>query len=199
MNEPKNQSWWQTMPGMLTAAAGVITAVTGLIVAVSQAGWLDRKDAKADDAAAAVEASSPSEDGSKAAGANPANAPAATAAPSRAPALTPALGQVKVGLGVFTLLDVATEQRTADQAGLRIRVRLQNDNAYPINFWNDLFRLIVDDVPRAPVGDLNKVLAGNAAEEGDVEFTFPLNATSLGLQIRAYGEETVIPLQRAAN
>lgn len=31
-------SWWQTVPGILTATAGTITAVTGLIVALHQAG-----------------------------------------------------------------------------------------------------------------------------------------------------------------
>jgi hypothetical protein len=100
---------------------------------------------------------------------------------------------------VFTFLDVATEQRTADQVGLRIRVRLQNNNRYPVNFWSDLFRLVVDGVPRAPAGDLNKVLAGNAAEEGDVEFTFPANAKSLVLKIRYYDEEVDVPLNPAAN
>jgi transglutaminase/protease-like cytokinesis protein 3 len=36
--ERKSQkSWWQTIPGLLTAAAGVITAITGLIIALHQA------------------------------------------------------------------------------------------------------------------------------------------------------------------
>jgi hypothetical protein len=76
---------------------------------------------------------------------------------------------------------------------------LLNNGRYPVNFWNDNFRLIADDLPRAPVGDLNKVLEGTAAEEGDVEFTFPTNAKSLVLKIRFYGEETDIPLQRSEN
>jgi hypothetical protein len=33
-DEPKPQSWWQTLPGILTAVAAVLTAVTGLIVAL---------------------------------------------------------------------------------------------------------------------------------------------------------------------
>jgi hypothetical protein len=35
---PKPQSWWQTLPGVLTAVATIITAATGLIVALNQAG-----------------------------------------------------------------------------------------------------------------------------------------------------------------
>ena len=30
--ETKQQSWWQTLPGVLTAAGALLTAVTGLIV-----------------------------------------------------------------------------------------------------------------------------------------------------------------------
>jgi hypothetical protein len=37
-------SWWGTVPGMLTAAAGTITAVTGLIVALQQSGLLGSGD-----------------------------------------------------------------------------------------------------------------------------------------------------------
>ncbi len=34
----KSQSWWQTLPGILTAVAAILTASTGLIVALNQAG-----------------------------------------------------------------------------------------------------------------------------------------------------------------
>lgn len=34
-DEPRQQSWWQTIPGILTAIAAVLTAVTGLIVVLS--------------------------------------------------------------------------------------------------------------------------------------------------------------------
>src|SRR5919109_4241977 len=36
--QPKPQSWWQTLPGILTATAAFITAITGLLVALHQAG-----------------------------------------------------------------------------------------------------------------------------------------------------------------
>ena len=32
--KPKSPSWWQTIPGMLTAVAAVLTAVAGLVVAI---------------------------------------------------------------------------------------------------------------------------------------------------------------------
>ena len=37
--EPKTQSWWQTLPGVFTAMAGIITALAGLVVALYQAGF----------------------------------------------------------------------------------------------------------------------------------------------------------------
>ncbi|WP_127531570.1 hypothetical protein [Paenibacillus kobensis] len=44
-NEPsKPQSWWQTLPGILTAVTGILTAATGLIVALSQAGVFSNSD-----------------------------------------------------------------------------------------------------------------------------------------------------------
>ena len=40
--ESESKGWWQTLPGLLTAAAGIITALTGLLVAVHQTGFFDR-------------------------------------------------------------------------------------------------------------------------------------------------------------
>lgn len=37
-------SWWQTVPGILTATAAIITAVAGLIVTLHQAGMLGGKN-----------------------------------------------------------------------------------------------------------------------------------------------------------
>lgn len=36
--DERTQSWWHTMPGMLTGGAAVITAITGLFPAFNQAG-----------------------------------------------------------------------------------------------------------------------------------------------------------------
>lgn len=44
---PKSQSWWQTLPGILTAVAGIMTASTGLIVALNQAGVFSRESTSA--------------------------------------------------------------------------------------------------------------------------------------------------------
>jgi hypothetical protein len=41
----KSASWWKTLPGILTASAGVITALTGLVVAILQHGKPEARDA----------------------------------------------------------------------------------------------------------------------------------------------------------
>jgi hypothetical protein len=43
MDEEKPQSWWKTLPGILTATAGFITAVSGLVLALHQAGIFEKK------------------------------------------------------------------------------------------------------------------------------------------------------------
>ncbi|MBM7060515.1 hypothetical protein JQX08_07325 [Pseudomonas sp. UL073] len=59
-DEPGAKSWWQTLPGMITATAGLITAVSGLLVVLFQHGVLGGAD-KAPPSAppVAVEASTP--------------------------------------------------------------------------------------------------------------------------------------------
>lgn len=44
MTNEKNQSWWQTMPGILTALAGLVTAVAALIGVLNQSGMFGGED-----------------------------------------------------------------------------------------------------------------------------------------------------------
>jgi len=39
MSEVSGSSWWQTLPGLLTALGAVLTAVTGLVLALNQIGF----------------------------------------------------------------------------------------------------------------------------------------------------------------
>jgi hypothetical protein len=180
--QPKAESWWRTVPGMLTGAAAVITAITGLLVVVQQNGWLRRSNAiAADTLPQAIQ--SPLREAGKSS-TNPGVLQ-----------LTPSLREVSLSGARFTLLNVRVDARNAETLGLRIGVRMTNQGPYPANFWNDSFRLLVDSVPRAPVGELNKVVAGGSAEDGDVEFNFPASASTLVLQVRFGSEQTQIPLQ----
>lgn len=50
---PKSQSWWQTLPGILTAIAAIITAIAGLVVALYQAGFFQHNKAESVSASSA--------------------------------------------------------------------------------------------------------------------------------------------------
>lgn len=58
---PKSSSWWQTLPGILTATAGIITAVSGLLVVLYQSPLFkpDVKSESAHGTAASVTSSAP--------------------------------------------------------------------------------------------------------------------------------------------
>ncbi|MEC5385205.1 hypothetical protein VVD49_05690 [Uliginosibacterium sp. H3] len=59
MAEQTTQSWWQTLPGIMTAAAGCISAITALIIALHQAGLFKAEDKAAEPSPAAVLAAEP--------------------------------------------------------------------------------------------------------------------------------------------
>ena len=185
------KSWWQTLPGVLTAATGLLTAVAGLIVALHQSGLLDRGHPPAP-AAATAEAQS-------------AQAPPP---PSPAPAAGPAAGAQAVsfpagakvtlgnnrGKGTYELLSAGLERRSAEAGTLTLRIRLTNAGPSDIGFWNDSFRLAVDGVPRAPTSWLNSSVDPRSAKEADIVFPVPLGAKSLTLRINSGDEDGEIPL-----
>lgn len=75
--DPPRQSFWTTLPGILTGIAALVTAVTGLIVGVSQSGWLRSSAAppaagRAEGRAATAVASPPDEPPGREAAAPPA-------------------------------------------------------------------------------------------------------------------------------
>jgi len=70
-----------------------------------------------------------------------------------------------------------------------------NAGRYPANFWSDSYRLIVNDVPRAPTNLLDEVVNGDSAKEGDVVFEVPVSAKDVVLQISSGDEKSRVPLK----
>lgn len=177
----QSQSWWHTVPGMLTGAAAIITALTGLFVALQQSGWLRRDSAVPHASIETVPAAGRP---------GPVSAVAASA-------LTPELSDVTLGSATYSVVALQTEVRTTRESGLRVTVRVSNRGNYPLNFWNASFRLLADGLLLSPVGDLNKIVQGNSAEQGDVEFVYPASATDLVLRIMLNEENADIRLVSA--
>jgi hypothetical protein len=113
--------------------------------------------------------------------------------------------EVKLAQGdiVYRILSARLEPYNAEKDALRFTIRCTNKGAYPMNFWDRSFRLLVDNVPRAPISGLNDIVDGQSAKEGDVVFEVPTGEDKVVLQISAptasgTDETTEIPLDLAA-
>jgi hypothetical protein len=115
--------------------------------------------------------------------------PDAPTAPSGGtfPVALPAGQVVKSEDRTYTILKIELDRHEVDQLALTFTIRMQNQTNYPANFWNANFRLLADDVPVAPFGDLNELVDANAAKEGKVSFAIPGNTKKAALQIDAFG------------
>jgi hypothetical protein len=166
----------------------MITAVTGLIVALNHGG--SRTEERVTPSSQSVPAGAP--------GRSPAESrsPGPNGGGDAQPVALPALNQVRLagGNAVVTILSAQVEPLDAERRSLKLRVRYMNAGRYGANFWSDSYRLIVNDVPRAPTNFLNEVVDGDSAKEGDVVFEVPISAKNVVLQISAGDEKSRIPL-----
>ncbi len=99
---------------------------------------------------------------------------------------------MRVGSAVYRILAAQLDRRNAETLTLRFTVRMTNGERFPANLWDESFRLRVDGVPTAPVGNLNKLVPAQSAEEGVVEFVIPAAAQAAVLLVRQADESTEI-------
>jgi hypothetical protein len=179
-------SWWQTLPGILTGLAAIVTAVTGLFIA------FNHTSSRGEPAPSTASSAPPSPSASAAS-----PAASAGASPPSGSVPLPALHQVKPagGNAVITILSAQIEPVDAERRSLKFGVRYMNAGRYPANFWSDSYRLIVDDVPRAPVKLLDEVVAGDTAKEGEVVFELPVSVKDVVLQISSGDEKSRLPFK----
>jgi hypothetical protein len=191
--EPKLQSWWQTVPGFLTAVAALITALTGLAVAVyqirdSQVSATSGSEQVSPEKPVAAASQTPSGDGG-----------------TQQSVALPTGTEVKLAQGdiVYKILSARLEPYNAEKNALRFTIRCTSNSPYPVNFWDRSFRLLVDGVPRAPISGLNEIVEGQSAKEGDIVFEVPTGEDKVVLQISAptpsgTDETTEIPFDLTA-
>lgn len=117
------------------------------------------------------------------------DAPATTQSNTAYPVELPAGQEVKGEDRNYTVLKIELDRHEIDQLALTFTIRMTNQSQYPANFWNASFRLLADDVPVAPIGDLNEVVDGNAAKESTVKFAIPAKTQKVGLQIDKLGPD----------
>lgn len=171
--ESQSKGWWQTLPGLFTAAAAIITAITGLLVALNQAGLFHKSPtAQTHDSSPPAASSLASTSGS----ANSRQLP------------LPQITQLRSGDNVYQLLSVRLDPYSPDKAALHLTVRMTNNGKYPANFWAQSFRLLVDRSLQAPTNDLDNLIASNSSGTGDVDFVIPAATSAADLQMGEVGE-----------
>jgi hypothetical protein len=200
---PTPTSWWQTLPGILTATAGVLSALTALVAALHQTGWLGEP----------AKAESPSGDKvvSAASGANPAGQATASGVARGTQVLAPgaqatqATQAIQAAAGVYALNLPAARQLTADhmvyrivsaqvlseapgKRQLQVRVQASNQDRYDANLWAASFRLQVQGALQAPSSELNELLPSHSSQQARLSFDIADDAQSADLQMGQVGE-----------
>lgn len=196
--ESRTSNWWQTLPGVLTAIAGIITGIAGLVAALHQAGILPVPKQPSGSLASTASSTSNS------------RVEPQTSLTSSQTDVPPSLNPKSIALDdgmeatlqiqaegnvVYRVLYAQLEPRNADDLSLKLMIRCTNNGRYPLNFWSQSFRLLIDGVPRSPSNDLNVVVEPQAVKEGEIVFIIPASVPKAQLQIGDPGRETVqIPL-----
>jgi hypothetical protein len=178
---PKSQSWWTTLPGMLTGLAAAITAVTGLIVALHQAGIMRGwgGGSPAGTVAHSASTTTSSQPGRSA----PRSDHAAEGSVS-----FPSNGEIQIGEGsdrlLFKVLSGGIEERSNDTLALRLKLRVSNYTRFPV-FCGSSMRLLVDEVPRAPVAvtHFDTPIESASAQDGEAVFELPPGAHHVAFMV----------------
>ena len=171
--EQGNRSWWQTLPGMLTAAAALISAITGLVVAVQQLRGNDHSSSSASRSPA--QANTSTIDGGTVATSDGASAPPAGAR-TAARVTFPSGRSVRIGEASYRVLTARAGAVNPGELMLALRVRMTNNGQYAANFWSRTFRLRVGADTSAPTNFLDEVVEAGTTKIGDVDFSVPAAA-----------------------
>lgn len=99
-------------------------------------------------------------------------------------------GKIIVKILTLRLDPLNTEKRT-----LRVTVRLTNNSESMVSVYETLFRLIVDEVPRAPTDYPDERVSVQSAKEFDYVFEVPSNTNKVVLRLFWEQEVIDIPLE----
>jgi hypothetical protein len=189
MPAEQSSGWWRTLPGVVTAIAGLLTAVTGLVLGLHEIGVLWAPEPAPPSVAGDVE------DGAGD-GAGPTQPPASAASSSSSPTTSSGpLYETTVPLGrsmrsAETSYEILGSEVRPDSDGmiaLSLLMRMTNHRDYSDNFWDASFRLVVGDDTYAPSSGLNELVAGGATGRGTVLFVFPDTTREAELLITVTG------------
>jgi nucleoside diphosphate kinase len=89
---------------------------------------------------------------------------------------------------VYKVLAAQVDRSRPDTLSLSVTVQVTSEGPIDTGFGDSNFRLLVDDVPRAPTNRLIDSVDPHSAKEGTIVFAFPATTRRLVLQLRL-GEE----------
>ena len=192
-------SWWQTIPGILTALAAAITAVGGLLVTLDKVGLIGGRSGSAPPG---LTADPPAPAGPSSGGQAAETAAAGAAAPRTRAArysvqftgITEAKVRSNRADGVYKVLGATVEDRGTGALILTVTIQLTNVGRSDIAFSTDYIRLLVDGQPRAPISSLIDAVDANSAEQAGIVFELPETATNLDLLIDNTEDSARLPL-----
>jgi hypothetical protein len=194
--ETKPTSWWQTLPGILTAIAAVITALTGLIVALNRVRSPDvPRDARTVDAAPgdARSATAPSTETMGKVGAGGARSTASGGAARAIPAGIQA--RLNGGKLIVTVVSATLEPFNAGQRVARLSVRFTNAGDAWVRSYYLTLRLLMDGVPVAPSEAPLEQVEAQSSKDLAYAFTVPAGASAAVLRITRDEEVAEIPVR----
>jgi hypothetical protein len=157
-----SRSWWQTLPGMLTAAAGLISAITGLVVAVQQ---LRPSGHSSPPAQAGALTTTPTGSTSAQSGRG-------------ADALVgfPAGRRAQVSEYRYDVLAARASAGNPGELVLALDVRMTNQGRFAGNFFGSSFRLRVGAETSVPTNFVDELVAAGTTKTATLDFTLPARA-----------------------
>ncbi|MGH3943230.1 MAG: hypothetical protein ACRDTG_32330 [Pseudonocardiaceae bacterium] len=186
-------SWWTTLPGLLTALAAIVTAVTGLLLGLNQIGLFEGSAPGSVSPAATRDGNVPK------IGDNPIDPaqPATTISPgmSAYEATLPLNEPTRSGDVSYEIVGYELRPDSDGELALSIDIRMFNYGRYDVNFWNAAFRLLVGADSISPSGDLNEIVAGDASKVGTVLFVIPDTTRGAALKIKFFEGDRTIPFE----
>lgn len=134
------------------------------------------------------------------AGAPEPSAAVSTVSPDTAPYTIPIPRLAEAGFDnvVYSVVSGNVVSR-ADGRELRLRIRVMNGGPYPVNFWDDSFRLTGGGRILTPSSGLNETVPGYSLRYGIVAFRLDTLPASAVLQVRQRTATAEVPLDLTAS
>jgi len=161
---PSKESFWKTLPGIITAIATLVTAVGGFIVILVQLGVFSPAE---NTATSTIQQSA---------------LPPKVSTPTATPNLTAVADDIE-----YTILSKSTSEYS--QAELRLLLNMKvSCKQTSIGFTPDIFRLEIDGVKYAPHNELSSQWIANHADwKESLEFIIPKDLRSATLHVGQAG------------